>query len=110
MWLSVVMLTIMWTVHKGVQFPVLLLTKILILASNLGPPTGDKSCMVGAVDFEKMKLDQPDDTQLQKPVSDGTTGYLDDGDDTKIALSMEPASGKLQQCQSTLLVINLIEK
>ena len=92
--LSVVMLTIMWTVEKGVQFSVILLTKILILASNLGSPTGDRSCMVGAVDFEKMKLDKPDDTQLQKPVSDGTTGYLDDGDDTKIASSMGPTSGK----------------
>ena len=92
MWVSVVILTIMWTVEKGIKISVILLTKILVLTTNLGPPTVGRSCTAAAVDTGKMKQEKSEGAQLQTSVSDGTTGSIDVGDDR--IPSMESVSCK----------------
>ena len=74
MWLLVVILAIMSTAVKGAKISIILLTKVLILVTNIGPPTVRMSFTVCAVDTGTMNLGKADNEQLQSLVSDGTTG------------------------------------
>ena len=66
----------MRTADKGIKTSAILLTKVLILVTNMGRPKVSLSCTVAAVDIEKMKLNNDGDRQVQNLRSDGTTDYL----------------------------------
>ena len=74
MWLLVVILAIMSAAVKGAKISIILLTKVLILVTNIGPPTVRMSFTVCAVDTETMNLGKANNEQLHILVSDGTTG------------------------------------
>ena len=76
MWLLVVIPAIMSTAVKGAKISIILLTKVLVLVTNIGPPTVRMSFTVCAVDTEGMNLGNVNSEQLQSLVSDGTTGTI----------------------------------
>ena len=100
MWLLVVILAIMSTAVKGAKISIILLTKVLILVTNIGPPTVRMSFTVCAVDTETMNLGKASNEQLHSLVSDGTTGTTageyeaTNGDFNDQSTSTKPSLGK----------------
>ena len=76
MWLLVVIPAMMSTAVKGAKISIILLTKVLILVTNIGPPTVRMSFAVIAAGGEKMNLGKADDERLRSLVGDGTTGTI----------------------------------
>ena len=90
----------MSTAVKGAKISIILLTKVLILVTNIGPPTVRMSFTVSAAGSERMNLGKADDERLQSLVGDGTTGAIareheaTNGDFNDELASTKPSSGK----------------
>ena len=100
MWLLVVIPAMMSTAVKGAKISIILLTKVLILITDIGPPTVRMSFIVCAEQSERMNLGKADDEQLQSLVGDGTTGTIareheaTNSDFNDELSSTKPSSGK----------------
>ena len=106
MLLSVVIVSIMRTVDKGVKISAIILAKAIFLLTNAGPPTLLQSSFVSAtVDVETMKLETTDEDQLQNPVGDGRNHHQTEAETT--TQSFLPAAANLSSGRVHLFFINI---